>query len=428
MDDAPPAIAPHPRIACPHCGDDVERRSYCGNCGRPTTARGGEGIASRLRGTRLGHALPPLFPAVGTHRASLYRRLAALGAALTLIALLANATGLAIAIAACVVPLLVTLYWTDTDVYEREPMRMLAAVSGAGFAVGIVAAIVSTLIYDNLWFDAASLHPGAAGFPGRFADGQGAPPGLLVILVGLVVPVAALAGALAAPIGLRRWPEYRNEVMDGVALGAAAGGGVAVASALVYVWPVIRGADPKVDTADWTATLIGLLLIRPLILSSTTALVAAGIWHFALTQRSRDLAIPVGAGLAGTTIFAIGDLISQGAGTLPELIWGLAALALGTLPMRHVLGRARIQDQKALGGPGQRVVCPTCHRITPVGAFCARCGAALPGQNLAPSSPEPAEFQPATPPLAVPDLEPVATPDPDPTTDPTPAAEGTERP
>ncbi|MER3439685.1 MAG: hypothetical protein C4346_19990, partial [Chloroflexota bacterium] len=91
-----------------------------------------------------------------------------------------------------------------------------------------------------------------------------------VLFVGLLLPLVAELLKLTGPLFLRQQAAFRNEVMDGAILGAASGGGYAVAAAIVYFWPLLQNDPPPGSVANWTAALIGVLVVRPAISCATT--------------------------------------------------------------------------------------------------------------------------------------------------------------
>ena len=400
-----------PRLACPNCGHDVEALPFCGACGRRLTVPGQQRPVGPTPPVGPG-PLPGLRRLVGLReargrlaamrrgRGDLARLVAAAGAGLVLVLLLADLAGLAIAVAVAVLPTLTVAYLTHQDVYEREPWPLLVAVGAAGFVAGVLVSLLNSALVQELWLGETVFNIGNAGFAGPERIGEGTVPLNLLVLVGLLTPLLAVGAQLVGPLALRRWPAYRNEVMDGVTLGAAAGGGFATASAVVYYWPFITGGDSRGDAGDWTATLIGLVLVRPLILAATAAMVGAGVWRYAMTLRSRDLLVPLLAGLGGAVVYPVGVLAVIPAGTTVELVWGIVALAGVGVLFRRVVAAAQVYDQRVAMGGGGRVVCPACRRVTPSGEFCAHCGRPLAGQTVIPAPSENAA------PVAEPDAPP----------------------
>jgi hypothetical protein len=353
---------------------------------------GGETMASRIGSL------------VRTGRLLTGRRVAAAGAVLALLSLLGNNPGLAIILASLVLPVVLLVELSRRDLFEQEPRwsapAMLAWGAGTGIVIGAIAAVAAA----EWWIEGAPLHVGAAGFGAAAADREGSPGFAVLLLNGILLPAIGAAVAALGAHSLRRYPTFRNEVMDGVSLGAAAGCGFATGTTIVYVWPIVGGGRPSGGTvADWTALVLGVLITRPAIFGLAVAFVCAGIWHVALSQRSADLIVPATIGLGGAIVFSFGDLLVQPSGTRPELLWHVVVAGALTVGARLVLRRAFAQDRLAMaGGPG-RVICPTCGASTPVGTYCAVCGSSLRSAAELEASPdvEPAETVPAADQLEV---------------------------
>jgi hypothetical protein len=316
-----------------------------------------------------------------------YRRMAGIAVLAVLVALLFNNAGIAILLAVFVVPALALLYLTDLDLFEREPWSAILGSLGAGFVIGLIFGTISAWLTGVFWIDGATFYAGAAGYGARFAEAEGAAPIGWILLGGIIIPAVVVIACAVAPILMRRFPVLRNEVMDGLTLGAASGAGYAAATTIVHYWPaIVRDQNPGGDISDWTATLAGLIVVRPLLFASFAALLCASIWQYALDQRSSSLVNGLVAGLGGIVFYSLIDMLIQPAGAAAELIWQLAVLFVMWFVVRRAIRSALAQDALAFGGPGkQRIVCPNCRRLTPDGTFCAHCGAELhPNGNAQP--------------------------------------------
>jgi hypothetical protein len=308
----------------------------------------------------------------------IYWRIIAIGVGLVLLAMLAGSAGLAILIGIFIVPVVILRYLSAVDLFEREPWWGIGSSAGAGLFGGLVIGGIGHYITDSLWIENAPLRVGAAGFAGEAADHAGRAPLSVLFLCGLLLPAIAEAAKLAAPIFLRQWPFFRNEVMDGITLAAAAGGGFAAGTAIVHFWPVIvRGDSVNIGLSEWTGMLLGIAIVRPIIQVATSALLGAAVWRYYMTQSTAGLILPVVAGAGGAVFYGLSDIIVEPAGTTVELIWSALIGAVLLYVLRVVIRQARLWDATALGMTGQRTICPVCRRVTPVGTFCANCGAPL---------------------------------------------------
>ena len=293
--------------------------------------------------------------------------------------LLANQAGAALILASAVVPVLAVMLLTAHDVYERESNLLLVGVGAAGAVSGLVLGGIASWVTRGQWIDTGRLNFGAGGFGGQFAPG--AAPFLVWLVVGILLPAAMVAGLAAAPLLLRRWPQFANEVMDGMILAGASAAGLSIGLAAVFWWPMVVGDGPLMDVRDWTLSIVGQALLRPLVITLSGALIGAGVWRYMLNPNGSLLLLaPSAAGVLGLMMLWIGSLALQPGGIWPEFLLVLCLAVLVFAAYRRTLDLAVAADRAAVGDAGERLVCPTCHQVTPVGAFCARCGSPLPGQ------------------------------------------------
>lgn len=308
-------------------------------------------------------------------------QVAAAGAVLVLIALLASEAGAAILLAAIVVPIAVIVSLDRIDVFDREPALIMLGIGTVGAAAGILIGLLNGFFLDEFWDENAVNQIGTVGLAGELVGRAESPPLAIYALAGVVVPGLAVAAMLAAPVAVRRWPAFRNEVMDGVTLGAAAAGGFALGTALVHLWPLISGDRIEGSVADWTAAVLSIVLFRPLILMTIAALVGLAIWHFGLSRNTRDLVVPLAVGLGGAVGFAVIGLLAEQSGSTLQFLFNLALTGVLALAGRYSLRQAIAFDRSQLAG--NRVVCPNCRRVTPAGKFCAFCQSPLPSDAQA---------------------------------------------
>ncbi len=368
-------------IVCPVCGHHTDALRFCGYCGSrlgATSRSPGKGnprlekIHDRIR-----TFIDPTWSVASTlpHAVTL-----GIGLVLVMISLLSNSGGMALVVTCAIVPVLILLSLNQRDVFESESPLVLLATAGAGGVAGIIVAWLGATFVSAGWFDTGVLNFGAAGFGGRFAEGAGAAPFLVWLTNGILLPLAGLAGIVAAPIALRRFNRYRNEVMDGTILAGAGGAGFAIGSAIVFWAPIFDHRGPSIDVSDWTLTVIGMAILRPIVITLAGAMLGAGVWRYMKTPQRRVLILPAAGSIGGMILLYLGSLWIQpsGGGLWPEVLWlGLIAVAVFIL-YKLVLTSAITEDRKAFGTDDTRIVCPHCHRMTLEGAFCSRCGKPLP--------------------------------------------------
>jgi len=302
--------------------------------------------------------------------------IAAGGAVLVLIALLASEAGVAILLAAIVLPIALIVTLDRVDVFDREPAVILLGIGTAGAAAGILIGLLNSFFLDEFWDQNAVEHIGALGLAGELVGRVDSPPLAIYALAGVIVPGLSVAAMLAAPVAARRWPAFRNEAMDGVTLGAASAAGFALGTSLVHLWPLITDDQIQGSVADWTVAVLSIVVFRSVILMTIAALVGLAIWQFDLSRDTRDMVVPLAAGLGGAIVFAVVGLLAEQSGSAVQFLFNLALAGLLLGVGRFCLQRAIAFDRNQL--VGNRVVCPNCRRITPAGKFCAFCQSPLP--------------------------------------------------
>lgn len=294
-----------------------------------------------------------------------------IGTLAVLFSLLASEAGLAIILAAAIIPLAIIGTLDRVDVFDREPALILLGIGAAGAGAGVLIGLLNGFLLDEFWEETAVDRIGVVGLAGELSGRSDSPPIAIYALAGIVVPALAVAAMLAAPVASRRWAAFRNEAMDGVTLAAAAGGGFSLGTALVHLWPLISGNPIAGSVADWTVAVLSIALFRPIIVMTVAALVGLAIWQFDLSRDTRDLIVPLAAGLGGAIAYALLGLLAEQSGATIQLIWSLAVATLLLAVGRSSLQSAIAFDRRLLAG--NRVVCPNCRRVTPAGKFCAFC-------------------------------------------------------
>lgn len=375
---------------CPVCGQETDALRFCGYCGSPLgkarVAAQGTSRVDQLWQRMRDLVDPP------RHVVSTWPHAITFGggALLVMLSLLSNSAGMALVIACAIVPVLILLTLNQRDVFESESPLVLAAVTIAGGVAGIIVGWLGKIVVAADWFDTGVLNFGAAGFGGKFAEQAGSASILVWAINGVLLPLVGLAGMVAVPIALRRFNTYRNEVMDGAILTGAGAAGFAIGSAIIFWAPIFNHSGPSIDVSDWTLTIIGMAILRPVIITLAGAMLGAGIWRYMMTPKTSVLILPAAGSIGGMILLYLGSLWIQpsGGGIWPEALWlvlvGIAVFIL----YRLVLAAAIDEDRRALGSDGTRIVCLHCHRLTLKGAYCSRCGKPLPAEaDIAPSEP-----------------------------------------
>jgi hypothetical protein len=296
---------------------------------------------------------------------------------LALISLLADNSGFALMVLGFVLPLLIVLSVVRQDVFESEPPLILLGVGAVGLVAGLILGGVGSWVMHERWFDSGNLNYGAMGFGGRYADNAGNADFLVWLLNGLLLPLVALAAVIAVPIALRRYTQFRNEVMDGAILGVISAAGFAIGTTIIFLSPGVSDGLPYFSVSDWTLTTFAVIAVRPTILVLGGAMLGVAIWRYMRESDLYGMVLPAAGSVGAWLLLSLGTIQLQPAGVSVEFLWNIL-IAIGVfLIYRRVIAVAVALDRSALGGSGGRIVCPHCRKLTPAGTFCANCGESL---------------------------------------------------
>lgn len=369
--------APVGETTCPICGRQTDALRFCGHCGAPLTKDRVPFSSTSLTGRLLERAERLLDPLGHWTRPGGVRFIMAAGGVLVLLALLANNGALALMIGAAILPLILVFWAMHSDIFEREPLVILTGIGAAGTLVGAILGWLGALIVAGTWFDTGVLNYGAAGLGGAFAKDAGVPPFLAWSLVGIVFPLLALVAIIGIPLAMRQTVSLRNEIMDGLTLGALMGAGVSIGSAIVFAAPMLTQGGPVSDASAWTLTIIGVTVIRPLVWTLCGGLLGVAAWRYLLTGRIGRAFFPAVIGASGVLLFSFVSIQISASGLWPEILWGVIVVVVISVFYMRAMHQAIDHDRAILGNDDSRIVCPHCHQVTPDGQFCAHCGQAL---------------------------------------------------
>ena len=358
------------RVRCPHCGSHVEVLAYCGVCGRPLPHDNDQAAAGWQQ---------RLLAQARSLRHRPVDGLVALAGVLAFLLLLAGLPALAVIALLILLPAAGVLALSSLDLYEQESRLVTGGLLIAAAVISLVAAILTTLIFNRFWFHPHGLNLGAVGFVGSLSRGESGVSFGVLLFNGIIVPLLAGIALFGLPIVSRRSPSFRNEIMDGLTLGGFAAAAFAVISGVVYFWPSLGSELPDRPVSGWTAALAGIVIVRPVVLICAGSLVGWTTWQYLTTRNLQSLVIPAVAGVIGWFGLSIGSLLLATANPVLELVWYVVVLAIVGVSFRNVVLRGRATDRQVLAAEEgeQRVVCPNCHRVTPDGRYCAFCGAPL---------------------------------------------------
>jgi RsiW-degrading membrane proteinase PrsW (M82 family) len=359
---------------CQKCGRETVEGSYCAHCGAhlvhqsaPTTG----GPQTRRHVFAINPAehlyhpsiVSTFFPHLSRQRTHQVRWLLFLALLVVLVVSIGRLVPLAIVLAALLMPLFYLFYFFDAQLYGNEPFRIV----GATFVLGaLLGGAMSVALFRFL----------LSQYPVGLAPGIG-----YLLLVGFALPLLGQALMLVGPLLLYLSRAQFDEVLDGLAFGAASGLGFAATQSVVYAWLLIVGQFQQGLFAVWALPILRIALLSPLVNAATTGLICAALW---LRRDPRPPASSLGVLVSWPVALILGILGQVAPPLLSALVPGLVlqlvwyALTLGGLMLllRHVLHIGLMEKARTLGH-GQTLRCPECHHEVADVAFCPYCGLAL---------------------------------------------------
>jgi hypothetical protein len=304
-----------------------------------------------------------LFPQLPSDSMLAFRVALLLGATVVILLGAAGLFPIAVVAAGVLVPLLLAIYLYDVDLYEDEPLHVLAYTAlwgiAAGFALGLLV---------------KSAAPAGVELLVESTERS-------VLVRGLGLPALALLLTLAGPLVLLPYRKF-NDVLDGATFGAMSGAALVGAQLVTQSGPLFEsGLRPVGAVGPWLIRLTELAIALPLIAAGAGGAAAAAFW---LRYRA-PIADRGALGWLGRPTLAVPAAYVAFAGAavsqlfLPRLasLALLLALAAGSiLWLRHVLHAGLLQE--SLEVPvGPAIVCANCGHSTPRHTFCGHCGIAL---------------------------------------------------
>jgi RsiW-degrading membrane proteinase PrsW (M82 family) len=306
-----------------------------------------------------------LFPHLSPRRTLQTRWLLFVLAAAVFLIGLGRLVPLSIVLAALLVPALYLLYFYQVQLYEDEPLRVL----GATFLLSALLGLVMSAAFYR-----AILSQHRVGF---------GPMPSYALLVGVALPLLGQALMLVGPLMLYFTRPRFDDVLDGLAFGAASGLGFSATQSITYAWQLILGPFQQAGADyDWALLTIRIALLVPLVNAATTGLLCAALW----IERDRDAearreAGPLVSLAAAVVIAALGQVVPALGSTLKggpvlTLVWYAATLIVLLLLVRHVLHIGLLEKARKLGH-GASLRCPHCHHLIGDVSFCPHCGLAM---------------------------------------------------
>ena len=353
-----------PLRTCHHCDALVPAGQFCGNCGAALIDEAGESTRTHsyaaAPGEHLRHVavVSTLFPHLPRRHAHTFSQVLGAGVIVVIALAAGRLYAPATVVAAVLLPVLYLLYLYEVEIYESEPVLVLAVTFGAGMALGAA----FTLVTEH--FQSLDIGGHAYSWP----------------IQAVLLPIIAELLMIAGPLLLLSRSRF-DEALDGLTFGAASALGFTLATVLASLWHVLTG--PLLGAGSSTDEILRLVragLLAAVVNASATGIVTATLWlrtHGRSRRRYPGLgrtlvaasaavfAVQVGLGVAG---YFIADL-------LPLVgVWALAAIAL-LLYLRTVIHHALLEEgaEHHIGPLGG---CSECHRLVPTMTFCPSCGVA----------------------------------------------------
>jgi len=353
-------------VRCDNCGNEVPEGVFCTHCG------GHQGRRDRSSLKRLGsysahpgeHVLQPgvlttIFPHLGRRKVHEFRWVFLGGLTGIFVLFVAGFITAALCVAVLLLPLLYTLYFYEARVYKDEPLLVSAVLGLIGIGIGIGVTIGT----DRLVSNEARL---------SFTVG-----GSSLVIVGVVVPLIQEAVKPLPAVALRVRPVFRDQTLDGLVLGVAAGLGFGVGESFVRFAHVITDLPVRSTPGTWIYPWLTTAVLSPLLQGTATGLVCAAGWRVAVGRADAialaGVPLAVGGHLAFSTVTQV--LINHGWSQLVILASQAIVVIVLLLFLRVVLHRALL-DEAGEESTAERY-CAHCDRTVRAKGFCPSCGMAL---------------------------------------------------
>lgn len=360
-------------MQCRNCGRELEGGEYCPWCGAHQTVSRERHVTRRphvYAANPSEHVLQPsivstLFPHMGARRMFQLRWLLLVAVIAVVAISLGRLVPLAIVLSALLLPVIYLFYFYDAQLYEDEPFIVL----GATFLVGAILGGAMSLLFYRLILSQA-----------RFGY---APSTSYLLLVGVFLPIIGQALMLVGPVALYIARRQFDDVLDGLAFGAAAGLGFSATQSIAYAWYLVTRSFVFTGAASaWALPTVRIALLIPLLDAATTGLICAALWLRRDRQpeeRTRgavtNLAAAIVIGLLGQIVPAVGSTLWGG--PILDLLWYGGTVIVLLLIVRSLLHIGLIDKARPLRS-GDTQECPQCfHQLRGTESFCPYCGLAL---------------------------------------------------
>ena len=357
-------------VTCPTCGQEVPDGTYCIRCGAPLAGEGGPGRDRKQFGAapHEGVLRPAVISSIFPHlpRASMhtFRLALGLGVAVVVVLAVAGLYTLALVGAAVLVPLLTVLYLWDVDIYEDEPIFVIAMTMVWGAVAGVVVGLIGNALEPS----------GTALFTTSTSR--------TALARGVLLPLLATALMVVGPLVLLRYRKF-NDVLDGATFGGAAAVTFAGAQVLTQSFSFLSnaGLHPVGTLSFWVIRLLELAVAVPVLAAGVIGAAVGAFWlryRAPVRDRSALGALgrpPVALGVAAV-LLVVGALAQVYLAPLAALIALLILDIAAIVWLRKVIHLGLLEESLELE-VGPDFVCANCGRPTPQHTFCINCGISL---------------------------------------------------
>ena len=357
---------------CRRCAHEVPALEFCVRCGHPLDddpaaspgdpALRDQYAAAPEEGAVAVRIISTLFPQLPRADMETFRWALIIGLAAVIGLAVAGIYPVALLAAAILVPLLMVLYLYDVDVYEDEPIRIIALTMAWGALAGAVVGLLAAILFPL----GTSITAG--------------PSVETVVARGVLVPLVGGALMLLGPLALLRYPKF-NDVLDGATFGAAAAVSFVGAQALTNAMALFSaGLRPAGEPLPWVARLLELGLAQPLLAAGVMGAATGAYWLRFRTPSDRNRLGILGSP-AAATLLALAALVVAAVGRLLlsqaiALLWLAVLAAVALVWLRRVIHVGLLQEASEIELQGT-ITCANCRRTTPYHSFCGHCGVSL---------------------------------------------------
>ena len=324
--------------------------------------RGGHFAAAPHEHRLVPHAVSTLFPHLPRAGHAAFRGLLAVGIALVASLALAGLFPIALIAAAVLVPLIFVVYFREVDLYEDEPLLVLAATFAWGAASGVAVGLLRNAVQ------------------GAGAALDSPTTGHAVLWNGVLIPLIGLAVTLAGPLALLPYRKF-NDALDGVTFAGAAAVAFAGAELLTNSTSFLAGGvAPLGQVAPWTLRVLTLGFAVPVLTGSALGAVGGSFWVRFRAPEGRRRRLGAAGNPVAAVAFAAALLVGAGLLQLELDRWAALAALIGLdlVALTWLRGLIHIglleEDEEVLEAPPVR--CPSCGRTAAAQRFCSYCGVA----------------------------------------------------